>query len=251
MRNRRANVYAVMLLLGSSLAAPSVGWAVTGGASLQPSGASASPTAVAHAGDVAVTATANGVTLASTASAMLRTQLRFSGSASGSAAGATIEIERLGRETGWSWAPTVSAVLGANGSFTAVWQTNHIGRFSVRAVIEQAASSQAALAVPTVAPTLIVTVYRPSIATWFGPGLYGRKTACGVVLRPTTLGTANRTLKCGTPVAIYYRGRTIVVPVIDRGPYANGADWDLTQATARALDTGGISTIGAVSMPPR
>jgi rare lipoprotein A (peptidoglycan hydrolase) len=200
-----------------------------------------------HAGDVAVTATADGVTLASTASAMLRKQLLFSGSASASAAGTTIEIERLGRETGWSWAPTVSAVVGANGSFTAVWQTNHIGRFSIRAVIEQPTSSEAASA----APVLTVTVYRPSIATWFGPGLYGRTTACGVVLRPTTLGTANRTLKCGTPVAIYYRGRTIVVPVIDRGPYANGADWDLTQATARVLDAGGISTIGAVSMPPR
>jgi len=245
MRNRRANVYAVMLLLGSALAAPSVGWAGSGGVSLEPS-SGASSGAVVHAGNVAVTATADGVTLASTASAMLRKQLLFTGSALRSAAGATIEIERLGRETGWSWAPTVSTVVGANGSFTAVWQTNHIGRFSIRAVIDQPASSQAASAVPTVT----VTVYRPSVATWFGPGLYGRRTACGVVLRPITLGTANRTLKCGTPVAIYYRGRTMVVPVIDRGPYANGADWDLTRATARAMHTGGISTIGAVSLPP-
>ena len=82
-------------------------------------------------------------------------------------------------------------------------------------------------------PSVTVTVYRPSIATLYGPGFYGRRTACGVVLRRNTIGVANRSLPCGTPVAIYYRGRTWSCPVIDRGPYANGADWDLTMATGR------------------
>jgi rare lipoprotein A (peptidoglycan hydrolase) len=36
--------------------------------------------------------------------------------------------------------------------------------------------------------------------------------------------------------------------VIDRGPYANSADWDLTAATARALGITGTATIGAVSL---
>jgi rare lipoprotein A len=246
MRNRRADAFAVILLLGSSLAVPSIGWAGSGGVSLQPP-AGSHPSAIVHAGNVAVTATADGITLASNASALLRKQLRFTGAVSPSAAGQTVEIERLGRETNWLWAPTVQAAVAANGSFTAVWQTNHIGRFSIRAVIEAPTSSQPAAA----APTVTITVYRPSIATWYGPGLYGRRTACGELLKPTTVGTANRTLKCGTSVAIYYRGRTMVVPVIDRGPYANGADWDLTQATARALQTGGVTTIGAVSLPAR
>jgi rare lipoprotein A len=245
-RNRRANIVAVILLVGSSLAVPSIGWAGSGGGSLQPPAARPDPSAVVHAGNVAVTASADGATLASNASALLREQLRFTGAVSPSAVGQTIEIERLGRETKWLWAPTVHATVAANGSFTAVWQTNHIGRFSIRAVIAAPTSSQPAAA----APTVTVTVYRPSIATWYGPGMYGRTTACGEVLKPTTLGTANRTLKCGTPVAIYYGGRTMVVPVIDRGPYANGADWDLTEATARALQTGGVTTIGAVSLPP-
>jgi rare lipoprotein A (peptidoglycan hydrolase) len=61
---------------------------------------------------------------------------------------------------------------------------------------------------------------------------------------------ANRTLPCGTPVALYYNGRTLVVPVIDRGPYANGADWDLTAATAKKLGVTGTNTIAAVSLPP-
>jgi rare lipoprotein A (peptidoglycan hydrolase) len=65
------------------------------------------------------------------------------------------------------------------------------------------------------------------------------------------IGVANRTLKCGTPVAIYYHGRTMIVPVIDRGPYANHADWDLTEATAKAMRIDGTATIGAVSLPGR
>ena len=60
------------------------------------------------------------------------------------------------------------------------------------------------------------------------------------------LGTANRTLKCGTRVALFYRGRSLVVPVIDRGPYANHADWDLTAATGRKLGMDGTGRVGAV-----
>ena len=100
-------------------------------------------------------------------------------------------------------------------------------------------------------PSLTITVYRPSLATQYGPGFYGRRTACGVRLRRSTIGVANRTLRCGTDVAVYYRGRTMIVPVIDRGPYANHADWDLTTATGRALGIRGSARIGAVSLPQR
>ena len=74
-----------------------------------------------------------------------------------------------------------------------------------------------------------------SIATWFGPGFYGQRTACGQMLTPAVVGVANRTLRCGTLVDVTYRSRRLVVPVIDRGPYANGADWDLTSEAARSL----------------
>jgi rare lipoprotein A (peptidoglycan hydrolase) len=40
----------------------------------------------------------------------------------------------------------------------------------------------------------------------------------------------------------------IVVPVIDRGPYANGASWDLTMATGEALGMYTTATIGAVPL---
>ena len=83
------------------------------------------------------------------------------------------------------------------------------------------------------------------IATWFGPGFYGQKTACGQTLTPAVVGVANRTLPCGTLVKVDYHGQTLVVPVLDRGPYAdNGASWDLTAGAASALDITGTVRIG-------
>src|ERR1700727_1607238 len=75
-----------------------------------------------------------------------------------------------------------------------------------------------------------VTAVKPvALATWFGPGFYRQTTACGQTLTPNVIGVANRTLPCGTLVKFGYKGRAVIVPVIDRGPYAhNGAQWDLT-----------------------
>jgi rare lipoprotein A len=150
----------------------------------------------------------------------------------------------------------VSATVAPNGTFTATWHTNHIGRFAMRAVVapagvmtQDAASSAPVAQSATTTPALTITVYRPSLATLYGPGFYGRRTACGQRLRPGTIGVANRTLKCGEDVAIDYNGRTLIVPVIDRGPYANGADWDLTMATGKALGIPGTVKLGAVSLP--
>ncbi|MGO9489028.1 MAG: septal ring lytic transglycosylase RlpA family protein [Solirubrobacteraceae bacterium] len=94
------------------------------------------------------------------------------------------------------------------------------------------------------------------IATWFGPGFYGHETACGQTLTPGVVGVANRTLPCGTLVRVAYRGRTLTVPVLDRGPYSHiGADWDLTAGAAAALgitETVRIATkvVGATANSP-
>jgi rare lipoprotein A (peptidoglycan hydrolase) len=87
---------------------------------------------------------------------------------------------------------------------------------------------------------------KPQIATWFGPGFYGQKTACGQTMTPLVIGVASRTLPCGTLVLVRYGPHKLTVPVIDRGPYAkNGAIWDLTAGAASALtitDTARIKT---------
>jgi rare lipoprotein A len=84
---------------------------------------------------------------------------------------------------------------------------------------------------------------RSAGATWYGPGLYGRQTACGQVLQPQTIGVANRDLPCGTTVKLVYHGRQLITTVIDRGPYSNGNDWDLTNGARQALGFEGSARI--------
>jgi hypothetical protein len=95
----------------------------------------------------------------------------------------------------------------------------------------------------TVPGGIAFTALRSADATWYGPGLYGRQTACGQVLQPQTIGVANRDLPCGTAVKFVYHGRQLVTRVIDRGPYSGGNDWDLTNGARRALGFAGSDTI--------
>jgi rare lipoprotein A (peptidoglycan hydrolase) len=90
--------------------------------------------------------------------------------------------------------------------------------------------------------------YKAVKATWYGPGFYGHRTACGTRLTHHTLGVAHKRLPCGTNVALRYRGHTVVVPVIDRGPYSRGVDYDLTAATARSLGMHRTSRLGAAAL---
>jgi peptidoglycan hydrolase-like protein with peptidoglycan-binding domain len=84
-----------------------------------------------------------------------------------------------------------------------------------------------------------------SVATWYGPGFFGKRTACGHRLGRSTIGVAHRTLPCGTRVTLKYRGRYLRARVIDRGPYTRGVRWDLTRKTARKLHMSTTSTIRA------
>jgi rare lipoprotein A (peptidoglycan hydrolase) len=90
-------------------------------------------------------------------------------------------------------------------------------------------------------------------ATWYGPGFWGKSTACGTVLTPQTLGVAHRSLPCGTQVTFSYNGASVTATVIDRGPFHKGYAWDLTKKTAKRV---GFLAVGAgpieatVSPPP-
>jgi rare lipoprotein A (peptidoglycan hydrolase) len=124
------------------------------------------------------------------------------------------------------------------------------------------AASPSAATTPSSTPTSTPTPATPTpkvpktaLATWFGPGFYGQHTACGQTLTPATVGVANRKLPCGTLVKVDFHGQDLTVPVVDRGPYANGADWDLTAAAAQSLgieETVRIATtvVGAVPNTP-
>lgn len=83
--------------------------------------------------------------------------------------------------------------------------------------------------------SVLVSGMRRDVASWYGPGFYGHETACGQRLSRRTVGVAHRSLPCGTKVTIAYGGRFLRTRVIDRGPFAHGARWDLTGAAAAEL----------------
>ena len=80
-----------------------------------------------------------------------------------------------------------------------------------------------------------LNVYRYAHASWYGPGLYGNRTGCGGTLYAGRLGVAHKSLPCGTMVTFKHGRRAVRVPVIDRGPYVGGREYDLTEATAQRL----------------
>ncbi len=223
----------------SASAAPTTSVATGPATSGQPAAAAVTP-----AGGP-VSTQGNGFTLSSSSVGTVRRALSFSGSVSGSNHGDLVAIQRQTPAGGWS--TIAQATVAQNGSFDATWHPSASGLVGFRAVLGGPAGTAqvASAAAASASPILAVTIYRDAVATIYGPGFYGHKTACGFKLTTATLGVASRTLKCGTPVSIDYGGHTITVPVIDRGPYANGANWDLTEATAQALGDTDTETIGA------
>ncbi len=89
-----------------------------------------------------------------------------------------------------------------------------------------------------------LNAYRVVLASWYGGG---GSLACGGTLTGSTMGVANKTLPCGTLVTLRYNGRIVRVPVIDRGPYVAGREFDLTEATSRALGFSGVASIWSTS----
>jgi rare lipoprotein A len=182
--------------------------------------------------------------------AVLGMQVTFNGSLPG-AAGRTVAVQRQDPKLGW--VTIAGATAAPDGSFSAVWTVDRVGLFATRAVLSGEGAVQAT---STQSPLVTVTGYRAAKATFFGPGLYGRRTACGQRLTRHLRGIAHRTLACGSVVELVYRGRVLRVPVVDRGPFARGIRYDLTAATARDLgfrqtDTVGAAQVGAAPQASR
>lgn len=93
------------------------------------------------------------------------------------------------------------------------------------------------------APPPVVSDGSYVLASWYGPGFYGNRTACGQVYSPQILGVAHKTLPCGTLLVLSYGGRSVTVPVIDRGPYIAGRTLDLSNATKATLGCPDLCTL--------
>ncbi len=126
-------------------------------------------------------------------------------------------------------------------------RTGSGGRFRVRYVPRRTGSERMRLRFAGDATDLSarrslghLNVYRLAEASWYGGG---GGLACGGELTSTTIGVANKTLPCGTPITLRYGDRTLQVRVIDRGPYVAGREFDLTEATKQALGFGDLGEV--------
>ena len=125
-----------------------------------------------------------------------------------------------------------------NGRFEVDWKAPGAGKFNVRATAKRnkyASGSKDSGG--------HVTAYRYALASWYGPGLYGNRTACGQTLSPSTRGVAHKSLPCGTRLSIRHGSNEVHVQVIDRGPYVGNREFDLTEATKNDLGFGSTGQI--------
>lgn len=151
-------------------------------------------------------------------------------------AGDPVALQTLGRH---GWKTLVRARTGAHGRFRLSYVPRELGsrwarlRFSGDAT-ELASHRRLGR----------LNVFRLAEASWYGGG---GSMACGGELTSSTLGVANKTLPCGTLVTLRYGGHTVRVPVVDRGPYVAGREFDLTEATKQALGFAGVGEVWSTS----
>ena len=75
------------------------------------------------------------------------------------------------------------------------------------------------------------------VASYYGPGFHGRRTANGETFNMHAMTAAHRTLPFGTLVKVtnLSNGKSTVVRVTDRGPYVGNRVIDLSVAAAKQI----------------
>src|SRR4051812_14397094 len=143
--------------------------------------------------------------------------------------GGAVTLQRRGGE---GWRTIDRAQVGGDGRFAFRFRPHDPGSALVRV---RAGASRERVG--------RLNVYRRAQVSWYGPGLYGGRLGCGGTLTPGTVGVANKSLPCGAKVTLRHGGRTVRVPVVDRGPYVGGREFDLTAATRSKLGFSGVGSI--------
>jgi rare lipoprotein A len=78
---------------------------------------------------------------------------------------------------------------------------------------------------------------KQGMASWYGPGFHGRRTASGETFNSSGLTAAHRYLPFGTRVRVtnLRNGRSVVVRINDRGPFSGGRVIDLSRGAAAII----------------
>ena len=76
------------------------------------------------------------------------------------------------------------------------------------------------------------------VASWYGPGFHGRRTASGEIYNMYDYTAAHKTLPLGTYVRVINleNGKSVVVRINDRGPFVKNRIIDLSYAAAKKID---------------
>jgi rare lipoprotein A (peptidoglycan hydrolase) len=82
-----------------------------------------------------------------------------------------------------------------------------------------------------------------ALAAPYTPSKKQQRSACGVLIGPTTAGVAHPVLPCGAKIYIEFGGKQVLTQVIDRGHTAPGRTFDVTDALAKLLGLQGSQTI--------
>ena len=88
---------------------------------------------------------------------------------------------------------------------------------------------------------------RGGMASWYGPGFHGRRTANGERFNQYALTAAHKSLPFGTKVKVtnLRNGKSIVVRINDRGPFIRGRVIDLSKGAAQAI---GVQSSGVAKV---
>lgn len=149
--------------------------------------------------------------------------------------GRKVALQRHGGE-GWDTVDT--ATTRAGGRYTLRYQRPSPSAVRVRVVFTGDEANS-----PAANNAGFMAFQRRAQASWYGPGFYGRRTACGKTMSASIQGVAHKGLPCGTLVTLRHGDETVTVPVIDRGPYSGNREFDLAYRTKRDLGFGSTGRV--------
>ena len=131
-----------------------------------------------------------------------------------------------------------SARTTSGGNFRISWTSKSSGAKKLRLHVE---GDKAAVAS---SQTVKLNVFKAANASYYGPGFYGSRTACGQTMTPGAVHVAHKTLPCGTKVKFYLGGKIVNTVVRDRGPFHPGRTFDLSAGLKQRLGFGSTGVVG-------
>ena len=154
-----------------------------------------------------------------------------------------------GRPLGWGAALALAALLAACAPFS--HQPPDSGQAHLRTPHTESTTEMLSRMAP--APGLRLPkpleAERPhdqaGMASWYGPGLHGRRTASGERFDQYALTAAHPSLPFGTLVCVLSpnNGKSVVVRINDRGPFSKKRIIDLSKGAAQALEMSGLRAV--------